>query len=111
MIKCNVDAVIFGPQRLFGAGMCLRFLLAKSICLEDSIQPVEAEPSYSLVARVRFATCYFLVIFQNNGRWCQGEWYNTLSTWSILFFCKILISFCLESSVEYMIKHDQHYGD
>lgn len=46
--KCNLDAAVFGNQRRFGLGMCLRdslgrFIIAKSVLVEGMLQPVEAE--------------------------------------------------------------------
>jgi len=39
MIKCNIDAAVFGPQRRFGVSLCLRddngvFMSAKSASVE-----------------------------------------------------------------------------
>lgn len=43
MIKCNIDAAVFGPQRRFGVSLCLRddngvFMSAKSASVEAKDQ-------------------------------------------------------------------------
>lgn len=47
-VKCNIDAAIFGEQRCFGFGMCIRnsrghFIKALSKWYEGTPPPLEAE--------------------------------------------------------------------